>query len=950
MLKLDKITKIYKTATLEVKALDGISLCFRKNEFVSILGPSGCGKTTTLNIVGGLDHYTSGDLIINNVSTKRYKDHDWDIYRNHKIGFIFQAYNLIPHENILENVELALTIGGVKKEERIQRAKAALDKVGLAGMYTKKPNELSGGQCQRVAIARALVNEPDILLADEPTGALDSKTSVQIMDLIKEVSKERLVIMVTHNDEIAAQYSTRIISLKDGQVVGDTNPYSPEDEAREYQAVFEETVSSEDGEETQDTQVIEKKKTAEIEKAKMSWWTAFKLSAKNLWTKLKRTFMTVIASSIGIVGVSAVLAVNYGVRGYLASMQDDMLSGNPISVTENSFDFASLMQNASTMTRTRIVSDSWKDGKIDIQFAMQSLVETSDTLSASMTTNNIDKNYVQFLKDMPKDYCSAVSFRYGLNIKNNLYTHTDADVVDPNVNKNEALYSISGITNICSTILENARDGKYSSYSSMVDNYTNAIGQCLDNEEYVLSQYEVVAGRYPREENEMVIVLNHQNEVTEFVLTLLGFYSQDEFANAIYKFSKDPRFDAALWEKQTSIDVSRMVGKEYMYYPNDSVFHKNNNYDPQASSMLDLSVYQPFTYDYYDQPNQNRQNGMKMKITGVLTPKESVSYGCLSSGLFYTPKFAEKFLKDNMESELSKFIRDYVDNNEDSTSFTSTLVNISSMDIIYGIGYDLKVDFEEDICKSTFLVGSSSGLSGLMGLFGGSSGGSGGGSGTGTGLSIKKTASLRPNAVGASDVPNAIEIYPTDFESKDAVTNYLDQWNGKDEIKLSNGVTLSASDRDEVKYTDSLELIIGMINGVIDIVTIALICFTALSLVVSTVMISIITYVSVMERVKEIGVIRSLGGRKQDVSHLFNAETFMIGVSGGLFGLAVTYILEIILNMTIGRIYNLGMIADLPLLVAFVVLVLATLLTTIAGLIPASSAAKQDPVVALRTE
>lgn len=931
MLKLENVTKIYKTATLEVRALDGLSLCFRKNEFVSILGPSGCGKTTTLNIVGGLDHYTSGDLIINNVSTKRYGDHDWDIYRNHKIGFIFQAYNLIPHENILENVELALTIGGVKKEERIERAKAALDKVGLAGMYTKKPNELSGGQCQRVAIARALVNEPDILLADEPTGALDSKTSVQIMELIKEVSKEKLVIMVTHNDEIAEKYSTRIISLKDGKVVGDTDPYTAEEEAKEY----------ENG---------EVKYSKEVEKAKMSWWTAFKLSAKNLWTKLKRTFLTVVASSIGIVGVSAVLAVNYGVRGYLASMQDDMLSGNPIQVTENSFDFASLMQNASTMTRSKIVSDSWKDGKIDIQFAMQSLVETSDTLSASMTTNNIDKNYVQFLKDMPKDYCSAVSFGYGLNIKNNLYTHTDASVIDPAINKNEALYSISGITNICSTILENARDGKYASYSSMVDNYTNAIGQCLDNEEYVLSQYDVVAGTYPHEENEMVLVLNHQNEVTEFVLTLLGFYSQDEFANAIYKFSKDPQFDEALWSKQTSIDVSRMVGKEYMYYPNDSIFHKNANYDPTSSSMLDLSVYQPFTYDYYDQPNLNRPNGMKMKITGVLTPKESVSYGCLSSGLFYTPKFADKFLKDNMNSELAQFVRDYVEDNEEATSFTSTLVNISTMDIIYGIGYDIKVDFEDDICKSTFLVGSSSGLSGLMGLFGGSSGGSGGGSGTGTGLSIKKTASLRPNAVGASDVPNAIEIYPTDFNNKDQVTEYLDKWNSKDAITLSTGVTLNAAERDEVKYTDNLELIIGMINGVIDIVTIALICFTALSLVVSTVMISIITYVSVMERVKEIGVIRSLGGRKQDVSHLFNAETFMIGVSGGLFGLGVTYILELILNLTIGKIYNLGMIADLPLMVAFVVLVLATLLTTIAGLIPASSAAKQDPVVALRTE
>lgn len=926
MLRLDNITKIYKTSSFEVKALNGVSLCFRKSEFVSILGPSGCGKTTMLNIIGGLDKYTSGDLLINNTSTKKYKSHDWDIYRNHRIGFIFQSYNLIPQENILENVELALTIAGVKKEESVARAKAALDKVGLTDMYYKKPNELSGGQCQRVAIARALVNEPDILLADEPTGALDSETSVQIMNLIKEVSKDKLVIMVTHNKEIAEEYSTRIVSLLDGKVEGDTNPYTPEEEAKEYlnnASSFAET----------------------DEKAKMSWWTAIKLSGRNLMAKFSRTFMTIVASSIGIVGVSAVLAVSYGVRGYIDSMQDDLLSGNPVQVKENSIDYLKLLDSTNSLTQSRIVSESWKDGKIDVQFAMESLVKASEGIGESFTTNDITEDYIQFLKDMPSSYVSAVDFHYGINFKNNIYVHTQAAVMNSGVDTENVRYSISGLTNVCTTILEGCRGGQYSSYANMVDGYSNAIGQCIDNEEYVLSQYDVVEGRYPHAANEVMIVLNHQNEVTEFVLTLLGLYDQDMFANAIYHFSDDKvNFNEELWKKQQAIDVKTMIGKEYYYYPNDTIFHENPNYDPNADSPTDLSVYQPFTYDWYDQEGMNHEGGMKLTVTGVLTPKESVSYGCLDSGLYYTPALAEKMITDNYDSKIAKFIREY-DATNGTSGFTSTIANVMNTDVVYGIGYDVKVMFEEALLKSSFLVGSTNNISALVGMLASASGSS-----TGSGIAIKRNATLTANNVGGSKIPTTINIYPLDFNNKFLATNYLDSWNSQKDITLSTGKVLRAADRSKVDYTDNLEIIISMINGVVDIVTVALVAFTALSLVVSTVMIGIITFVSVMERVKEIGVIRSLGGRKKDVAHLFNAETFIIGMGGGLFGLLVTYLLQLMLNLIIGTIFGIGTIANLPILAAILILAGSALLTTIAGLIPASKAAQQDPVVALRTE
>ncbi len=927
MLKLDNITKIYQTKEMKVEALKGISLAFRKNEFVSILGPSGCGKTTTLNIIGGLDHYTNGDLLIDGRSTKKFKDHDWDVYRNHKIGFVFQSYNLIPHENILENVELALTISGVSKEERVKLAKEALDKVGLKDMYSKKPSELSGGQCQRVAIARALVNKPDILLADEPTGALDSKTSVQIMDLIKEISKDKLVIMVTHNPTLAEKYSTRIINLLDGKVVGDTNPYSLEEEEKERgEAVNEE----------------------EKEKAKMSWWTAFKLSAKNLLSKAKRTSLIVVASSIGIVGVSAVLAVSQGVSGYITNMQDDMLSGYPIEVSENALDLSSLLSSTTSGQQGEIVRHSWKDGKIDVQFITESLIKASSTMNNATLKNDINEDYVQFVKDMPTDYYAALGMEYGFDLKNNLYVHSDIrlDGYDDDELANQR-YSITGITAVCATILENINGGEYASYSSMVDSYTNAVNEALPNEDYVLSQYDVVKGKYATGENELMIVLNHQNQLTEFVLTLLGYYGQDEFANAIYHFSKqEDKMDKELWEKQQSFTIDDLLNQEYYYYPNDSIYQKNSSYnDPNmANNPLALQAY---NYSFVDKGDL--ANGTKMKVVGILAPKEDMQYGSMSSGLYFTQAFADKYVKDNLNSSVASFVKDYVSKNENASGFPSAVVNYNGAEFFSGIGFMYDVNFPDGLhsqdvetYQGTGLIGSSSSLASLLGgMMGGTSSGE---------TKLSKSAILSVREAGGNDIPGVIKIYPNNFKDKYKVTDYLDQWVEDGNITLSTGKTLAKADRAEIKYTDDISLIIAMINGVVNIVTIALICFTSLSLVVSTVMIGIITYVSVMERIKEIGVIRSLGGRKKDVSHLFNAETLIIGAFSGIFGLVVTYIVEIILNLTIGVKYSLGMIANLNWYSALVILLISILLTMAAGIIPAKAAARQDPVDALRSE
>lgn len=921
MLKLDNIVKTYKTADMEVQALKGISLCFRKNEFVSILGPSGCGKTTTLNIIGGLDHYTSGDLIINGISTNEFKDHDWDVYRNHKIGFIFQAYNLIPHENILENVELALIISGISKEEREKKAKEALDKVGLKGLYKKKPNELSGGQCQRVAIARALVNEPDILLADEPTGALDSVTSVQIMELIKEISKEKLVIMVTHNPELAIKYSTRIIELLDGKVIKDSMPYSAEDEAKELLNSKEKT-----------------EEELQKEKAKMSWFTAFKLSSKNLWSKAKRTAMTIIAASIGIVGVSAVLSIRGGVTNYIASMQDEMLSGNPITVSSSSFDLSSLISQMGIIDQTSTIKESAKDGYINVDFVTERLINSAKTMGSAMIQNDITEDYVHYIEKMPSQYYQDIKYNYGIDISNNIYTAETRDNPDETSDELTETYSLSGIRALATAVLEKKlSETGYGSYGSMIQTFSSDFMQSINNTDYLLSQYDIVNGKVATEADEIMIVLDSNDAVTDFLLTLLGYYSQQDFLNVVYHFNTDDdgKHDEH-WSEETEksyqekkqLAIDSLINKRFVYYPNDTIYKRKSG----SESLLS-----PFEYSYKE--DSSWTNGYELKIVGVLKPKENRQYTTLSSGFYYTPKFTQKFIEDNSDSFFTDYVRNHKDSSSSSTGSLSSgevKTSTSSQTIRMGVYYTFDYKLEGKVYKDNYayLGKSNNSITSLFSSF------MGGGS----------LSTITCRQLGGESLPSSIYFYPNSFDDKYLVTNYLDAWNNDGTI-TTNGKDLTKDDRNEIKYTDNLSVVISMINNIIDIVSISLIAFTALSLVVSTVMIAIITYVSVMERIKEIGVIRSLGGRKKDVSHLFNAETLIIGALSGLFGIIVTYIIQIILNLIIHANFPaIGAIASLSPLSAIIIILISILLTTIAGLIPASSAARKDPVTALRSE
>ncbi len=937
MLRLENIKKDYLMKDSAVHALKGINLNFRKNEFVSILGPSGCGKTTLLNILGGLDHYTSGDLVIEGRSTKDFLDHDWDIYRNHRIGFIFQSYNLIPHENIQENVELALTISGIGKEERAQKAKDALDKVGLKGLYKKMPNQLSGGQCQRVAIARALVNEPDILLADEPTGALDSQTSVQIMELIKEISKDKLVIMVTHNPDLAYQYSTRIVKLLDGELVDDSNPYSIEEEAKER--------------EESDSLSEKERAKKEKEKAKMSWWTAFKLSAKNLISKSKRTVLTIIAASIGIVGVSAVLSIRSGVTNYIVDMQDEMLSGNPIQVSESTFDLSTIANEMTNSSQAGAIKEATEDGYINVDFLTQRLIESAKSMGKTMIENNITQEYIDYIEAMPKEYYKDVVYRYGIDPSNNIYTDDDINGNENNV------FSLSGITAIASAVLEKKlADNGYEAYASTIKSYSSTFSQSINNEGYLLEQYDLVNGHVATKEDEINIVLSSNEELTDFMLTLLGYFSQDEFMNIIYKFNTDEngnpdsKYDDALYQKTKQFAIEDLVNKSFTYYPNDVVFTKNENYDPNASMTqlaLNADKGRPFYYSYSEQDAwKNENKGMKLKVAGILKPKEGRQYSTLSSGFYYTPAFTQKYMKDNTDSEVTSFIRSTAKEEENNPSYSSTTLVTGGVSITTGIYYDFDYNVDGESMTGRALVGSTSSMQGLMSLFNQYMGG--GDSSSSTNVT---SASLSLRAMGGVNLPRSISFYPNSFNDKYLVTDYLDKWNNKDTTLTISGKDVSPDQREEIKYTDNLAVVISIINTIIDIVSVSLIAFTALSLVVSTVMIAIITYVSVMERVKEIGIIRALGGRKKDVSHLFNAETFVIGLLSGIFGILVTYIIQIILNLIIhANFAQITSIAALPWYMALIIIVISFILTTIAGFIPARGAAKKDPVVALRTE
>ena len=901
MLRLENIKKNYKVADTIVEALKGINLSFRKNEFVSILGPSGCGKTTLLNIVGGLDKYTSGDLYINGKSTKDFNDYDWDVYRNHRIGFIFQSYNLIPHQTILGNVELALTIAGLSKEERIAKAKKAIDRVGLAGQYNKKPNQLSGGQCQRVAIARALVNEPEILLADEPTGALDTQTSIQIMDLIKEISKEKLVIMVTHNPDLAKEYSTRIVRLLDGLVLSDSNPFTPQEEIEEVKASNVES------------------KVKQKEKAKMSLWTAFKLSLRNLLTKKTRTALTCVAGSIGIIGVSCVLAVSSGVRGFITSMQDDMLSGNPVTITETAFDLSNVMSGMSTSDK--LESLEIKDGYINVDSIVEYLLSQSDAANQMQVKNNVTKEYIEYIMSLDKQYAAAVTLDYGLDVSNNIYTDFKVNLSDSHSDR----ISVSSIKNIYTSVL---KETDYASYASYITNLTNVFSQAPNDSNYILSQYDLIYGdKLATAKNEIMIVVSDDQELTDLLMAHLGYYSQEEFINTIYRHSKSPEYNPNLDKNRFSYE--EIVGKTFTWYPNDTIYKK--------TTIPLLAQLNPFTYNY--KVTEEFENGMDLKVVGVLKPKANISYGCLQSGFFYTEALSKYIIQNSLNSELVKY---FIDNNM-TTQTSTVLENGMNYGITYNYEFQTPIDKNGNttIKPAVGFVGETNMLGELIGMMPGAN----------ESASIYQL-SLRH--IGGCEIADTIKIYPVNFELKKGVIEHLDAWNSDDDITFvnSNGVevTLKGSEREKITYMDTIALVIDLINGLIDLVTTALISFTALSLVVSCFMIAIITYVSVVERVKEIGVIRSLGGSKKDVTHLFNAETLIIGLISGIFGIGITYGISAILNLIVKVTAGIDKIAALPLYQAGIMIIVSITLTVVSGLIPSKSAAKKDPVVALRTE
>ena len=908
MLKLTDIRKDYHVASGDVHALRGVSLEFRRNEFVCILGASGCGKTTLLNIIGGLDQYTSGDLIIQGRSTKDYKDRDWDVYRNHRIGFIFQSYNLIPHQTVLGNVELALTIAGVGREERRQRAAEALRRVGLGEELYKKPNQLSGGQCQRVAIARALVNEPEILLADEPTGALDSETSVQIMDLIREIAGERLVIMVTHNPELAYKYASRIVKLKDGEVESDSMPYdsSAEEEQPAAQPASEQTEqpATEEGEGEDRAERQREKKP----RAKMSFLTSLALSARNLLTKKARTVLTSVAGSIGIISVCLVLALSAGFNNYVKKTEEDMLSYYPVSISESSFDLASAM---TSFTSPQEMPDmSQLTDKVYIDSFLTSLA------NGMATQNNITDEYLGYLSGMNNEWYAEFMYGYGAAISDNLFLQAETFPEGDSTTTQLTTRSLSNLkTKYINDLMAFA--SQYDSLIGYADYFLDVVNVMpgtsektnLGYGEYVLSQYDVVAGHFPQDETEAVLVVGSNNQVTDLTLAQLGLLEEDRFMELFNLGTEDsdtvtdPDVDKVLFEE--------ILGKQYTFFYNDAVYTKNEGWNQTQY----LAGKYPFEYKGQranDAFTAKDGEGINIKISGILRLKEGLTYGCLSSGLNLTENTVKAYIEGNKNSEIVQWMQS--DDAAYHYSPSVTLYFMPAMTENLVSGYSLQeIALGEGEDAPTVSI------------------------------YISQSSAAAVKVLGGSDEVSRISIYARDFDSKENILAYLDQWNADHDGSEEERAL-------QITYTDTVGLLMGMVQQILDIITYVLVAFTAISLVVSSVMIGIITYVSVVERVKEIGVLRSLGARKQDIRNLFNAETFIIGLGAGLIGIGFAYFISIFINLIIYSLAGIAGIAALPVGTAFIMVLVSVALTLVSGLIPAQAAARKDPVIALRTE
>ena len=853
MLEIKKITKIYETDGFKQKALDNVSINFRDNEFASILGPSGSGKTTLLNIIGGLDRYDKGDLIINEVSTKKYNDSDWDSYRNHRVGFVFQSYNLITHQTVLQNVELALTLSGVSKSERRIKAKKVLKSVGLEQHINKLPNQLSGGQMQRVAIARALINDPDILLADEPTGALDSETSQQIMDLLKEVAHEKLVIMVTHNPELASEYSSRIIKLKDGVVIDDTNPY--------------------DGKiNTKESYEIEKQKS---KKTSMSLKTALSLSLNNLLTKKGRTILTAFAGSIGIIGIALILSLSSGLNNYIKKVEEDTLALYPLTLEKTSMDSATFM---ATLMESANVKEN--DGK-----KVYSNNIMSDMLSAMASEQNINdlksfKKYLESDKTNIDKYVSDIRYTYDLNI--NLYK---ADYENKIVQVNP------------STVFENLGLGNEMSQSFAMTgmNEVNSWMELSDEEDVLKSQYEIVSGKMPEKYNEVVLVMDQNNQVSDYALYSLGLLDQDELKNSLEKIMKGEKIE----EKQTfSYNYDEIIGLTYKLVLNTDYYEK------ESGIWVDKREDKKHMKSVLD-------NAEEIKVVGIIKISED-SQVSTTGVIGYTKALTEYTVNKINESTIAKEQLENKDINvftglefSDEATFDIKNLTIEQQQYLASLS-------QEDLTKVI--------------------------SGYTENASATFDSNLKKLGVVHLDDPYTIELYPKDFESKDEIISIIDKYNeNKDES-------------DKLVYTDLVGIMMDSVTTIINAISYILMAFVSISLIVSSIMIAIITYISVIERTKEIGILRAIGASKKDVSRVFNAETLIEGLFAGVLGITVTLLLNIPINIIIKSITGISGLSKLPLGGAIILVIISVILTFIAGLIPSRMASKKDPVIALRSE
>ena len=847
MLQLKNIKKNYESGEEIVKALKGINIEFRESEFVAILGPSGCGKTTLLNIIGGLDHYTSGDLIIDGISTKKYKDRDWDTYRNHRIGFVFQNYNLITHQSVLSNVELALTLSGVDKKTRRKKAIEVLEKVGLKDQMHKKPNQMSGGQMQRVAIARALVNDPDILLADEPTGALDTKTSIQIMEILKEISKDRLIIMVTHNPDLAEKYATRTINLLDGEITSDSRAYNSKKEIKE------------------------KKETGK--KTSMSFMTAMNLSLNNLMTKKGRTILTAFAGSIGIIGIALILAISNGVQEYINNVEEETLTSYPLSVQEETVEIADFISSMQPSSDT----EEHEEGKIYSNDVMSEMMATA---SASVESNNLEafKSYIESDDTNIKDYTSAISYSYNLNLQ--IYKDDNEEIIQVNPN----------------TVLDELGMSMNEMQSAFMS--TDVFSEMFDSQEMNEQMYDLVAGSWPDEYNEVVLVVDENNEISDFTLYALGLKDQSELSEMYQNIVNGTPFEV----EQTSYDMDDLVGMKFKFVLNSDYYELENgiwvdkrNNDDYMKELLD--------------------NAEEIVITGIIRPNEESIIASTAGGVMYLKDLKEYVINKINESEIAQAQLE----NPDINVFTGQEFSDEE--------FDISTLTPEQMAYLQSL--SPTEMAEVIATYEEQAG---------------ATYEDVLNQIGVIDLdkPTAINIYPKDFDSKDEIVNIINNYNDE---QRDNG-----HDENVINYTDIVGVMMSGVSTIIDVISYVLMAFVSISLIVSSIMIGIITYISVLERTKEIGILRAIGASKKDISRVFNAETFIEGLTAGVMGILITLLLTIPINIIIKNLSGISNIAVLPVGGAIILVIISVLLTTIAGLIPSRMASKKDPVEALRVD